>query len=110
MPDIDLTSSWPEEDINEFQDKYVLKMLLYRKKSFARLWAIFREVLVENPEVFPEKYINANLFYSVFAKVSTRLFGQVMGSTAMIPMADNFNHSATNVLLEMICLPKHVLG
>lgn len=59
--------------------------------------------------IFPEKYVDAGLFYNVYGQVCTRCFGHGLPSTAMIPMGDNFNHSCVGVTYEVVSIQRHLL-
>ena len=49
-----------------------------------------------------------NNFMSLYAQVCSRNFGWGLPNTAMIPMADNFNHADVNILCEIISKPLHL--
>lgn len=46
----------------------------------------------------------------IFAQVCSRCFGWGLPTTAMIPMADNHNHSHITVINETICKPLQIQG
>lgn len=60
------------------------------------------------PSVFPHTIVDPKLFYKFYAQVCTRCFGWGLPSTAMIPMADNFNHSDVTVVQEIVHKPSHI--
>ena len=45
---------------------------------------------------------------AIYAQVCSRCFGWGLPHTSMIPMADNMNHSDTNVIFEMITRSVHL--
>ena len=45
---------------------------------------------------------------AIYAQVCSRCFGWGLPHTSMIPMADNMNHSDTNVIFEMITQSVHL--
>lgn len=62
----------------------------------------------QHPAVFPPKFVSFDLFDSVYSQVCTRCFSQGTESAAMIPMADNVNHSCADVNQEMVSVGLHL--
>jgi len=60
------------------------------------------------PDVFPHSLLEPELFYKFYAQVCTRCFGWGLPSTAMIPMADNCNHSDVTVVQEIVHKGMHL--
>lgn len=60
------------------------------------------------PYIFPMSQVNSSLFYKFYAQVCTRCFGWGLPSTAMIPMADNHNHSDVTVVQEILNKRMHL--
>ena len=66
--------------------------------------------MAKYPNVFPHSAINPKVFYKFYAQVCTRCFGWGLPSTAMIPMADNCNHSDVSVVQEIVNKKMHLEG
>ena len=66
------------------------------------------QVLSKYPDIFKHSTLNPDLFYKFYAQVCTRCFGWGLPSTAMIPMADNCNHSDVTVVQEIVHKQKHL--
>ena len=62
------------------------------------------------PEIFDERSLGSQLFYKFYAQVCTRCFGWGLPSTAMIPMADNCNHSDVSVVQEILNHDMHLVA
>ena len=54
------------------------------------------------PEIFQHKSLTFDVFTKFYAQVCTRCFGWGLPSTAMIPAADNHNHSDVTVVQEIV--------
>ena len=67
-------------------------------------WKVFRNILLQYPEIFPKKYIDYGLFLNIYGLVYTRCFGSGVPSTSLVPMADNFNHDFIYVSFQFINL------
>ena len=59
-------------------------------------------VMLKYPSIFYQKSINRAIFTKFYAQVCTRCFGWELPTTAMVPMADNYNHSDCTVVHEVI--------
>ena len=110
MPDVEFSSSWDEHELEMLQDDYCVYQLKEYDAELAATWEIFEKVLLEYESVFPAKFIDRGLFLNIYGQVCTRCFGYGLESTAMIPMADNLNHSSVDITNEMICLSLHPQG
>ena len=64
--------------------------------------------MAKHPSIFPHSSIDPKLFYKFYAQVCTRCFGWGLPSTAMVPMADNLNHSDVTVVQEICNKPMHL--
>ena len=61
----------------------------------------------DNTNVFPEFFIDKDLFQNILGKVITRGFN-INNESCIIPMADNFNHSSdVHITNEIVCLLLH---
>lgn len=61
-----------------------------------------KAVLMNYPEHFSHEILDRKLFMIIFAQVCSRCFGWGLPTTAMIPMADNCNHSHGTCVNETI--------
>ena len=68
------------------------------------------QCLAKYPDAFSHACIETDLFYKFYAQVCTRCFGWGLPSTAMIPMADNCNHSDVTVVQEIIHKDSHLVA
>lgn len=59
-------------------------------------------MMAKYPDVFQHSSMENKVFYKFYAQVCTRCFGWGLPTTAMIPMADNCNHSDVTVVQEII--------
>ena len=73
-------------------------------------WQNFEKVPRNHPDIFPPEFKSKDLFYSVFALVTTRCFGIRLESTSMIPVADMSNHHSVNVHYEVMNSSLHIHG
>ena len=85
-------------------------MLRLKEIQHRYAWICFQKVLSSNPDIFPEKFINKNLFINLLEHVCTRVFKYKEVGTVLIPMADNLNHSCMDFKCQVISLPLHVKG
>ena len=93
------------------QDDGCMHQIIKYDEDFRTVWMLFQTVLKENDTAFPPKYVDKDLFFNVYRQVITRCFGYqngLSGETAMIPMADNLNHSSVNIRTEMLCKTLHL--
>ena len=54
------------------------------------------------PNVFSPKYLDENLIVNIYAHVSTWCHGYGKDGLAVVPMADNINHSIDDVFFELM--------
>ena len=78
------------------------------KNELAHEWIELSNVLALYPHIFPPSKYNSDLFYKFYSQVCTRCFGWGLPSTAMIPMADNHNHSDVTVVQEILNKTMHL--
>ena len=98
MPDVKFFCHWPEEMIVATQDMNLMQYATEYKQELHEEWTELASVMAKYPDVFPHNAISPDLFYKFYAQVCTRCFGWGLPSTAMIPMADNCNHSDMTVV------------
>ena len=110
MPDVEFSSSWADHELEMLYDDYAMCQLQEYDAELQATWQIFEKVLRENSDIFEEKFIDKDLFMNVYAQVCTRCFGYGLESTAMIPMADNLNHSSVDITNEMMSMAYHPTG
>lgn len=91
MPDVTFSCYWDKSSIKMTQDHTVKEAMEEYLEECEQTWEMFREMMEAQ---FDPKYINKELFMNIFAQVCTRCFGHFLDSTAMVPMADNLNHSS----------------
>ena len=53
--------------------------------------------MLTNVEVFEERTARYEIFLKIYSQVATRCFDIGNGEYAMVPMADNYNHSHKSV-------------
>ena len=51
-----------------------------------------QKVMLDNPNIFPEKFVNFETFRGVYAQVMSRVLSWGIDSPSMVPVADLFNH------------------
>ena len=85
-------------DIYAAQDFDLIRHEQEYKKELREEQTMLMECLAKYPDVFNESSLEPGLFYRFYAQVCTRCFGWGLPSTAMIPMADNCNHSDVTVV------------
>ena len=79
----------------------------YKTTIDKEIWVLVEKVLRENPEIFPERFVDKHLFFKLYGLVCTRCFGTVgylNKTAALVPMADNFNHNCVEYLNTTVCL------
>ena len=102
MPDVKFMCNWPEDMISATVDHGLIKHAGDYKTELESEWAEFCEMMGRYPDVFQASTIDPDLFYKFYAQVCTRCFGWGLPSTALIPMADNCNHSDVSVVQEIV--------
>jgi len=73
----------------------------YKKELFEE-WTEMARCMAKYPDIFNHESLKPEVFYKFYAQVCTRCFGWGLPSTAMIPMADNHNHSDVTVVQEVV--------
>ena len=107
MPDVTFTALWSHEDLNLCQDTSIFTVMRdYRAELFME-WRLFKMILESYPSVFPSKFVDQGLFMNLYGQVCTRCFGYGLPSCAMVPMADNLNHSHVPITNELVSKLKH---
>lgn len=87
-------------------DPYIVIQSYEYREELNTEWEQMEKVLSAYPELFPN--VNKKSFLSFYAQVCTRCFGYGLPYCAMIPMADNLNHSDVNVSCEVINKTLHL--
>ena len=108
FPDIIFACFWDKKDIDMMQDSNMVVNLKQQEEDLKNIMDLFMWVLINNPDIFPQKYLNANLFLHLYFHVRTRAFGggvEGLDSSSLVPMADNLNHAVVNVVFEMMNVP-----
>ena len=108
MPDVKFFCHWPKEMVDATQDFHLVTHAEDYQKELRQEWSELDEVLSKYPDVFPPNSVTEQLFYKFYAQVCTRCFGWGLPSTAMIPMADNCNHSDVTIVQEIINKEMHL--
>ena len=80
------------------------------KRELEEEWTSIAACLAKYPDVFLESSREPGVFYKFYAQVCTRCFGWGLPSTAMIPMADNCNHSDVTVVQEIVHKEMHLIA
>ena len=93
MPDVKFFCDWDQSQIKEAQDITLLQYARDYSKDVQEGWTQLANCMSKYPEIFQESSLQIELFKRFYAQVCTRCFGWSMPTTAMIPVADNFNHS-----------------
>jgi len=82
------------------------KTKMYRE-SLEQALSIFKQ----HPEVFDQRYVTEETISKVEAWVDTRIFGSNnLPSCALIPFADNLNHSDVWIQMSAVNKDYHKLG
>lgn len=100
--DIDFFCNWPMEEIRATDDLELAEESLAYKRDIEKEWNDIKGVLETYPQHFSKELIDRELFMRIFAQVCSRCFGWGLPTTAMIPMADNMNHSHATCVNETI--------
>lgn len=93
---------WPEHELEAFQDEALIIELEGFKTEMYFYCELFQKIMGEHPHIFPEEYRDPDLFMSMFSNVISRCFGTGLDSTSLVPVGDNFNHSAIGSTLEVL--------
>lgn len=107
MPEIQSLSDWKEFQIEMLQDE---SFVLYQEEQALydeMIWHDSLTIIQQYPNVFPEKFVDKDLFMNLYFQVCTRCYSSGTESTSMIPMADNLNHNCVDINQEMISAPLH---
>lgn len=72
------------------------------KRDIEKEWQDMKNVLTRYSEHFDAQLVDRGLFMRIFAQVCSRCFGWGLPTTAMIPMADNLNHSHGTCINEAV--------
>ena len=99
---------WDESDIRAVQDQSLIIAARKYKEEIDQEWAVLRACMLRFPDIFEEKTIDEELFLKVYAQVCTRCFDLDYGRTAMIPMADNYNHYHNEVEFDLVNKSEHL--
>lgn len=108
MPDVEFSASWNEHEIEMFQDDEIRVELHEYEMEVRQEWLMFCKVLRAHPAIFPNKFIDRDLFLNIYGQVCTRCFGHGTETCTMIPMADNLNHNSVEVSEEMVNVRLHL--
>lgn len=108
MPDVKFFCHWPEEYILATQDSNLIQYAMEYKQELFDEWTKFAAMMAKYPDIFDHSSIKPEIFYKFYAQVCTRCFGWGLPSTAMIPMADNCNHSDVTVVQEIVHRQMHL--
>lgn len=110
MPEVTFFYNNSKADLQYSQDpKFVSPQIGYRED----LQDEYIDVLTcmkKYPGLFTQQSMSRTTFMTLYPQVCTRCFGNILGSTAMIPLADCLNHSDCNVNREMVYRKKHLEG
>ena len=93
MPSVRFFCHWSDEDIVAVQDQSLIIGTKEYKEDIEYQWGLFRECMLKHPEVFEERTIDYEIFMKLYGQVGTRCFNIGNDMYAMVPMADNYNHS-----------------
>ena len=110
MPDVKFFCHWSEADIIETQDYHLIQHANEYKRELFEEWTEMAQAMGKYPNVFEHKSLAPEVFYKFYAQVCTRCFGWGLPSTAMIPMADNHNHSDVTVVQEIVHKGMHLVA
>ena len=100
MPQVEFTFFWDQEILDHIEDEAFKQELKEQKQQTEAHWYCFKEIVSKYPQF--EKFVDRDLFYSLYAQVCTRTFGYDTPSTCMVPMADNVNHNMVSASNEII--------
>ena len=108
MPDVKFFCFWSEPEILATQDTNLFQHAREYKKELQQEWMELVHCLAKYPEIFKIESMRPELFFKFYAQVCTRCFGWGLPSTAMIPMADNLNHSDVTIVQEIVTKAIHI--
>ena len=109
MPDVTFFCDWDVNLIEQTQDALVTEEAHEFKEQLDIEWKLLLTHLIKYiGEVFEAETLDKALFKRLYAQVCTRCFGWGLPCTAMVPAADNFNHSDVTVIQELINIPLHL--
>ena len=108
MPDVTFFCHYPEEDIIATQDFQLIQYANDYKQELFQEWSEMAACMAKYPDIFDHNSVKPAIFYKFYAQVCTRCFGWGLPSTAMIPMADNCNHSDVTVVQEIVHKQMHL--
>ncbi len=100
--DIDFFCNWKPEEIRATDDSDLSLEAVSYRRDIEKEWLEMQLVMSTYPEYFHPQIIDRSLFMTIFAQVCSRCFGWGLPTTAMIPMADNMNHSHGTCVNEAI--------
>ena len=84
---------WDQDDIHAAQDYGLIKGALLYKRDVNQEHKMLVKVLSKYPDIFTEQSMSREIFTRFYGQICTRCFGWSVPKTAMVPMADNYNHS-----------------
>ena len=88
---------WDKQAIEATQDEALISSAVEYREDVEYQWDLFRELMLTSPEVFEERTATYEVFLRIYGQVATRCFDIGNGEFAMVPMADNYNHSHMSV-------------
>lgn len=100
--DIEFFCNWLPEDLKATDDPDLEFEAFAYRRDIEKEWQDMKSVLMTYPEYFSHELLDRQLFMRIFAQVCSRCFGWGLPTTAMIPMADNCNHSHGTCVNETI--------
>ena len=109
MPDVQYGSKhfWNPDELSALQDEKCHWMVIEQDADANSIWKAFKQILSDNKPIFPDKFIDKDLFFNLYGQVCKRCFGGELNSVSIIPMVDNLNHGNIKTTNEIICLPLH---
>lgn len=108
LPEVEFFCNWDPKFLQATDDIGLVEEALAYKEDIEAEWKEVELLLLRYPQHFCLQLVDRNLFMRVFAQVCSRCFGWGLPTTAMIPMADNLNHSYVSVLNETINTNLHL--
>ena len=102
MPHVEFFCDWKEDDIFAVQDYGLIFGAMEYKEELTREYNAICMVLSKYPDIFTQKSMSRAAFTRFYGQICTRCFGWGLPFTAMVPMADNYNHSDVTTVQEII--------
>lgn len=89
---VDSVILWTDAELEELQDRMLVKDAKERLKEIRQCWKEFRETMLQYPALFTEDMLRFEDFVWAQQIVASRAFGKSVPSTSLCPIAEFLNH------------------